>query len=100
MMLKGSLLVAILVSVLTVRAGAVPVQAPMMLIPPWIMDKAPPLPEPCQQCCVYDSRYYSEGTVIAIEKGLHLHCIRDKRVSGAYALIWQIRINEPDQNLP
>ncbi|MBA0213605.1 DUF1496 domain-containing protein [Pectobacterium brasiliense] len=43
----------------------------------------------CQQCCVYENRYYSEGAVVNIE-GVVLQCVRDKQTLGTNNLIWQL----------
>lgn len=43
----------------------------------------------CQQCCVYENRYYSEGAVVKVE-GVVLQCVRDKQTLGTNNLIWQL----------
>jgi len=98
--IKISLLFALGATALTARASEVPIKIPVLVSPHWVMEKPTALVNLCQQCCVYDSRYYSEGTIIAVDEGLHLHCIRDKRVSGTHTFIWQTRINERSQQVP
>lgn len=43
----------------------------------------------CQQCCVYENLYYSEGAVVKVE-GVVLQCVRDKQTLGTNNLIWQL----------
>lgn len=44
---------------------------------------------PCQRCCLYDNRNYSEGAVLKSE-GVMLQCVRDDSTLGSNNLIWRI----------
>lgn len=43
---------------------------------------------PCQRCCIYDNRNYSEGAVLKSE-GVLLQCVRDENTLGTNNLIWR-----------
>ncbi len=46
-------------------------------------------PPPCQRCCIYDNRNYSEGAVLKAE-GVLLQCSRDPNVLSTNNLSWHI----------
>ncbi len=43
---------------------------------------------PCQRCCTYENRSYTEGSVVKME-GVLLQCARDGKSFGTNNLIWQ-----------
>ncbi|MTD25730.1 YnjH family protein [Erwinia sorbitola] len=45
--------------------------------------------QPCQRCCVYENRSYTEGAVLKTE-GVLLQCARDEQSLGTNNLIWRI----------
>ncbi|ADP12738.1 MULTISPECIES: DUF1496 domain-containing protein [Erwinia] len=44
---------------------------------------------PCQRCCVYENRHYTEGAVLKSE-GVLLQCVRDENSLGTNNLIWRM----------
>lgn len=44
---------------------------------------------PCQRCCIYENRSYTEGAVLKSE-GVLLQCVRDEQSLGTNNLIWRI----------
>ncbi|MFK8257093.1 YnjH family protein [Erwinia sp. AnSW2-5] len=44
---------------------------------------------PCQRCCIYENRSYTEGAVLKSE-GVLLQCARDEQSLGTNNLIWRI----------
>lgn len=44
--------------------------------------------QPCNQCCIYENKNYSEGAVINVE-GLLLQCQRDDRMISTNPLAWR-----------
>lgn len=44
---------------------------------------------PCQRCCIYENRSYTEGAVLKSE-GVLLQCARDPQSLGTNNLIWRI----------
>ncbi len=49
-------------------------------------------PQPCNQCCIYEDRNYSEGAVVKAE-GVLLQCQRDERTLSTNPLVWR-RVRE------
>lgn len=45
-------------------------------------------PPPCNQCCIYEGRNYSEGAVVKME-GVLLQCGRDERTISTNPLAWR-----------
>ena len=43
---------------------------------------------PCQTCCTYQNRSYTEGSVVKME-GVLLQCARDEKSYGTNTLIWK-----------
>lgn len=43
---------------------------------------------PCQTCCTYQNRSYTEGSVVKME-GVLLQCSRDEKSWGTNNLIWK-----------
>jgi len=44
---------------------------------------------PCQRCCIYENKSYTEGAVLKSE-GVLLQCVRDEQSLGTNNLIWRI----------
>ncbi|WP_288445058.1 YnjH family protein [uncultured Serratia sp.] len=44
-------------------------------------------PQPCNRCCVYQNKNYSEGAVLKVE-GEVLQCVREPNTIGTNPLIW------------
>ncbi|WP_227317665.1 DUF1496 domain-containing protein [Cedecea davisae] len=42
---------------------------------------------PCNQCCIYENKSYTEGAVVKTE-GILLQCQRDEKVLGTNPLVW------------
>lgn len=57
-------------------------------VPPEVFTSSGQREQPCNQCCIYDDKNYSEGAVIKTE-GLLLQCGRDPHVVGTNPLSWQ-----------
>ncbi|CAO96614.1 YnjH family protein [Erwinia tasmaniensis] len=53
----------------------------------WSRGESNPRP-PCQRCCIYDNRNYTEGAVLKSE-GVLLQCVRDEDSLGTDNLIWR-----------
>nr|WP_072094336.1 DUF1496 domain-containing protein [Klebsiella sp. RIT-PI-d] len=45
-------------------------------------------PQPCNQCCIYQDRNYSEGAVITAE-GVMLQCQREAKTLSTHPLVWR-----------
>lgn len=43
---------------------------------------------PCQRCCTYENRSYTEGAVVRMD-GVLLQCARDEQSFGTNNLIWK-----------
>ncbi|WP_261643595.1 YnjH family protein [Erwinia mallotivora] len=43
---------------------------------------------PCQRCCIWQNRSYTEGSVVKME-GVLLQCARDEQSFGTNNLIWK-----------
>lgn len=57
-------------------------------IPPQVFTSGGQRQQPCNQCCIYENKNYSQGAVIKVE-GLLLQCGRDPQVVGTNPLAWQ-----------
>lgn len=61
-------------------------------VPPEVFSSGGQRPQPCNQCCIYEDRNYSEGAVIKTE-GVLLQCQRDERTLSTNPLVWR-RVRE------
>ncbi|MCX8955905.1 DUF1496 domain-containing protein [Erwinia psidii] len=43
---------------------------------------------PCQRCCTYEDRSYTEGSVVKMD-GVLLQCVRDEHSFGTNNLVWK-----------
>lgn len=57
-------------------------------LPPEVFSTGGQRAQPCNQCCIYQDRYYSEGAVIKAE-GVLLQCQRDEKTIGTNPLVWR-----------
>lgn len=57
-------------------------------VPPEVFSSSGQRAQPCNQCCVYQDQYYSEGAVIKTE-GVLLQCQRDEKTLSTNPLIWR-----------
>ena len=58
-------------------------------VPPEVFTRGGDSTPPCQRCCIYENRSYSEGAVLKRE-GVLLQCVRDEQSLGTNNLIWRI----------
>lgn len=58
-------------------------------VPPEVFTRGGDSAAPCQRCCIYENRSYSEGAVLKTE-GVLLQCVRDEQSLGTNNLIWRI----------
>ncbi|KQN53141.1 DUF1496 domain-containing protein [Erwinia sp. E602] len=58
-------------------------------VPPEVFNRGGDSAAPCQRCCIYENRSYSEGAVLKTE-GVLLQCVRDEQSLGTSNLIWRI----------
>ncbi len=61
-------------------------------VPPEVFSTGGQRPQPCNLCCIYEDRNYSEGAVIKAE-GVLLQCQRDERTLSTNPLVWR-RVRE------
>ena len=61
-------------------------------VPPEVFSSSGQRSQPCNLCCIYQDRNYSEGAVIKAE-GVLLQCQRDERTLSTNPLVWR-RVRE------
>ncbi|WP_338564286.1 DUF1496 domain-containing protein [Erwinia sp. E_sp_B04_7] len=57
-------------------------------LPPEVWTQGQNRQAPCQTCCTYQNRSYTEGSVVRME-GVLLQCARDEKSWGTNTLIWK-----------
>ncbi|WP_312946803.1 DUF1496 domain-containing protein [Superficieibacter sp.] len=57
-------------------------------VPPEVFSSGGQRAQPCQQCCVYEDRNYSEGAVVNAD-GILLQCQRDEKTISTHPLVWR-----------
>lgn len=57
-------------------------------LPPTVWEKNTDRAVPCQRCCIYENRSYSEGAIINAQNIL-LQCQQEPHTAGTRSLIWQ-----------
>ncbi|AIR61805.1 YnjH family protein [Klebsiella sp. Ap-873] len=86
-----SLLAAVVGLMMSLPAMAVQPRQPDVdvVIPPEVFTNSnQPQTPPCNQCCIYENKNYSEGAVVKTE-GILLQCQRDDKVLGTNPLVWR-----------
>lgn len=58
-------------------------------MPPEVWTQGQNNSQPCNRCCIYENRNYTEGAVLKSE-GVLLQCARDPQSLGTNNLIWRI----------
>ncbi|AXF75724.1 YnjH family protein [Erwinia tracheiphila] len=55
----------------------------------WTQGQSNTSQPPCQRCCTYENRSYTEGAVVKME-GVLLQCVRDEHSYGTNNLVWKL----------
>lgn len=58
-------------------------------IPPEVFSTQTQRAAPCNQCCIYEDRNYTEGAVVKAEGGILLQCQRDEKTLSTNPLVWR-----------
>ncbi len=57
-------------------------------VPPEVFDNRGNNSTPCNRCCIYENRNYSEGAVVKTD-GVLLQCQRDEKALSTNPLVWR-----------
>lgn len=57
-------------------------------VPPEVFSSGGQRPQPCNRCCIYQDRNFSEGAVINAD-GIVLQCQRDEKALSTNPLVWR-----------
>lgn len=63
-----------------------------LTLPPEILINSERRTQPCNQCCIDQNMYYSEGAIIK-RAGILLQCQHDRERLSTHPLIWR-RVNQ------
>ncbi|MEL4016141.1 DUF1496 domain-containing protein [Dryocola clanedunensis] len=58
-------------------------------VPPEVFTNQTQRAQPCNQCCIYEDKNYSEGAVVKAEGGVLLQCQRDDKTLSTNPLVWR-----------
>lgn len=58
-------------------------------VPPEVFNSQRPRAASCNQCCIYQDQYYSEGSVVKADGGILLQCQRDEKTLSTNPLVWR-----------